>query len=101
MLRIKTDHKYKNPIYGYELTAKEKLDFDYLSAEELETREFLRYRNNVYDLGDFMRIDPQYSFNCENEFHKWDGYISDSFFSGILIKWDTECERVKIATYFS
>lgn len=39
-LTIKTDNKWKNFLYGYELTAKEKKEFDYMSEEEIDCGNF-------------------------------------------------------------
>lgn len=92
-LKIITDHKYRNTLYGYELTEKEKREFDYLEPEELETRDFIRYRGWVYDLGEFMQT-PK-----DSPLSEWDGYSSDSFFSGIVIKYSPDREQIKIGTY--
>jgi len=32
---------------------------------------------------------------------KWDGYQSDSFYSGVLVKYVEDFERVIMATYYS
>jgi len=103
-ITIKTDNKFRKPIYSYELSDKELKDFDYLDADELEVRQFLRYRDHVYDLGDFVRIESREKTppnSISHPLQDWDGYASDSFFSGIVIKWDRDCERVKIGRYYS
>jgi hypothetical protein len=33
--------------------------------------------------------------------YEWDGYHSDSFFSGVLVKYSRCGDAVKVATYFS
>ena len=65
-------------IYGYELTDKQKQDFDYL--EDIDSHDFVKYKNNIYDLSEFMRVENNDSLK------DWHGYSSDSFFSGTLVK---------------
>ena len=95
-LQIITDHKWKNFLYGYELTKKEKKDFDWMDPEDLETSNFFRYRGSVYSTQDFMRIE-----NGPDDFRGWDGYSSDSFFSGVLIKLSEDGEQYQVALYMS
>jgi len=88
-------------IYGYELSDKWKKEFDYYkSQEELECASFFRYKNWVYDLSEFMRVNLNNSpfEECPIKFH---GHRSDSFFSGILIKLDDTGESVKVYHYYS
>jgi hypothetical protein len=98
-MTIKTNRHHYPILNWVDLSPEEQSNFDYLNSEDRQAEaEFFRYRGNVYDLGEF--IHPQ-SFNCETEFLKWDGYQSDSFFSGILIKFVDGFESVIVATYFS
>lgn len=93
-MQIKSNNKPRQVLYRYELTPKESAEFDYLPENE---GEFFRYRGQVYDLGEFMRIDnPQ----CDG-WGNFDGYRSDSFFSGVLVKYCDNCESVIVATYYS
>ena len=78
MLTIKTNNVPRPIIYGYELSAKELAWFDYYTNEDLEMRQFFRYKGQVYDLGEFMRVTDTMK-NCHG-FDSWDGYCSDSFF---------------------
>jgi len=82
-------------IYGYQLSDKEKSQFDYMGNIEDDFIGF-RYHGNIYSLGDFMRTennDPFVGFA--------DGYHGDSYFSGILVKLNEENESVKAYTYIS
>lgn len=99
MLTIQTDNKYRNTLYGYELTAKERAEFDYLTDDEVSEHSFFRYKGKCYDLGEFMRCELNGA--CPEEWSKWDGYYSDSYFSGILVKYSRDYEQIKIATYYS
>ncbi len=79
-LTIKSNLVPRLMIYGYELTDKEKEQFDYLDTSDLETTNFFRYKGDLYDVSQFLRA-------SENElFEGWDGYQSHSYFDGLLIK---------------
>ena len=99
MMTIKTNNVPRPIIYGYELTDKELSEFDYYTNEDLEMRQFFRYKGQVYDLGEFMRVTDTMK-NCHG-FDGWDGYCSDSFFSGILVRYSDDFESVIVATYYS
>lgn len=89
---ITTDNKWKQFIFGIDLTPKERKEFDYMSDEEIDYNYFIRYRKCVYSLSDFMTT---------KHFPGWDGYRGDSFFSGVVIKLSNDCESYKIGTYIS
>ena len=95
-MQIKTDHKWKNFLDWYQLTDKEKADFDYMSREEALCASFIRYRGVVYSMGGFMVLDAQSPFPG-----KWHSYQSDSFYSGVLIELSDDGEQYRIGTYIS
>lgn len=78
-IKIMTNNKPRQLIYGYELTDKQKQDFDYI--EDINSHDFVKYKNNIYDLSEFMRIENNDSLKG------WEGYSSDSYFSGTLVKY--------------
>lgn len=87
-LRIITNGHSRPILYGWELTDKEKKEFDWIDNSETlswEDAEFFRYKGWVYCLSDMMRVDRHSPFYPE-----WDGYESDSFFSGIVVKYPKE-----------
>ena len=96
-LTIKTDHKTRPLLYWHELPAKAQKEFDYLDSEDKQqSAMFVKYKNWHYDISEFMR--------CTGELSDldWDGYSSDSFFSGVLLKFDkSDNDYVIMATYFS
>ena len=91
-LTIRTNGQYRPVLCWENLTAKECAEFD---KEVFYNSSFFRYRGWVYTLEDFMRVDNNAPFKG------WDGYHSDSFFSGVLVKYSTCGDAVKAATYFS
>ncbi len=102
-LTVKTNHVPRPVIYWYELTETEQKEFDYLDSDEKrDSASFFRYKGYVYDLGEFSYIDhclhmPQ----CFSDLKNWQGYLSDSYFSGIVIKYCQDYEYVIAGTYFS
>ena len=78
-IKIMTNNKPRQLIYGYELTDKQKQDFDYI--EDIDSHDFVKYKNNIYDLSEFMRVENNDSLKG------WEGYSSDSYFSGTLVKY--------------
>ena len=98
-MKITCNNKPRQFIYGYELSVKEREDFDYLNPEELDARDFVRYKGVLYDTGEFMRVTPGVA-NCQREgWEKFDGYFSDSFFSGVLLKY-IDPDNCIMASYY-
>lgn len=96
-MKIITNNIPRNLIYGYELTEKEKSEFDYLDSEEIETHAFFRYRGQVYDLSEFVKIiQPGKSGNpfahCDHsgELKGWHGIQTDSFFSAVVVRFPND-----------
>lgn len=78
------------------LYSKLRKQFDYLTEEEFDETEFFKYRGDWYSVGDFMRLDA----NSPIDNKRWDGYASDSYFSGVLMKYCYD-GTVIVGTYFS
>lgn len=97
MLSIRTNNVPRLPLYGSDLSPHERAEFDYL-GEDLDAREFVRFKGHVYDLGEFShtRQMPR-----DNPLSKWDGVHSDSFFSGVCIRWCADRERVVVGQFFA
>lgn len=96
-MKIKTDRKWKNVIYGYELPRKWRSEFDWLPDDEYEMGAFVKYKGNVYHNSEFIRIEAC----APKEFRNWDGYISDTFFSGVVIRFSDDGEKYQIGYYYS
>lgn len=99
-MQIRTNHQSRPVLHGFELTDTEKQNFDYL--ENVDNSQFFRFKGQVYDLGEFMRITPPIAPHARRKnWENWHGYSSDSAFSGVLVKYVDDCERVIVAQYFS
>ena len=107
-LKIRTNNVPRLVLDWDQLTDAEKKNFDYLKTrDEKISASFVRYKGWAYDLGEFLRWEsPE-----PKEMHKWDGYSSDSYFSGVLMRYAREpwgkdgsivdSDHVVMATYFS
>ena len=92
-VHVRTDNKWKNFVYGHDVPKKAKKDFDHLDDDE-SSDGFFCYLGRWYHISDFM-VTPK-DFNCEMP---WDGYHSDSFFSGVVLKVAKDGERYQVGTY--
>lgn len=82
-LTIETNnHKYEI-IHGFELSEKERQEFDYYSSDELDSADFVRYKGNIYDLNEFMGLENNTELSQNG---KWNGYFGETYFSGVLIQ---------------
>ena len=99
-LTIKTNNQPRQTVPGYVLFNNQavRFQFDFLTDEEFRDESFVRYHGWWYAMGDFMRGD----WSQDSELCKWDGYHSDSYFSGVLIKWaDESGDEVIMGRYYS
>ena len=96
-LTIRTNNVPRFTIDGYDLTDKERKEFDYYDTpEEFDSALFFRFKGNVYDVSQFMRID-----NDNSDFKGWQGYSGESYFSGVLIKFpNNDMETIIVGRYF-
>ena len=92
MVRVTTNNIPRDVLYGYELTARERAEFDYYSTEEeFNSAQFFRYKGEVYDLGEFeVATIPG-----------WDGQQVDSFFSAIVIRYTDDYQQVVVGLALS
>ena len=102
-LTIRTNNVPRPVLEPYELTAEEQFDFDYLDWAALEagtdSASFFRYKGQVYDLGEFMTTSGLPEFN---PLRKWDGYISDTFFSGVVVRFTgAYLDEVIVGTFYA
>ena len=99
-LTVKTNNVPRDYSYGSDFNGKERQEmlnqFDYLTEEDFNQQSFVNYRGHWYDLGEFMLVG-----DSELGKLKWQGYSSDSFFSGIVVRYVEDNDRIVMGTYFS
>lgn len=95
-MKITTNSVPRDVIYGFEMTDAQRAEFDYL--DDINSASFFAYKGQIYDLGEFMRIDSDRE-PCLSPLAGWDGYSCDSFFSGTVVRYVDNRERVIVGTY--
>ena len=99
-LTITTNNQPRDLLYLSDFSEAEqqqiRSDYDWMRPEDIDCSfGFFRYRSSVYHLQDFMRVENN------DALQGWDGYSSDSYFSGVLIRLAEDCESVVVARYCS
>lgn len=104
--KIVTNNHRRDVVYDHELTAKERAEFDYIDWAACERGEdqasFFRFKGELYDIHDFSTDWGLGRGSRLPEWARgWDGYTSDSAFSGMLIKFDRDdTEFVIVGQFF-
>jgi hypothetical protein len=102
MTTITTNHVPRDILDGYELSADERADFDYIDWTAIDAGEdsasFFRYRGSLYDLGEFSTT---YGMPEFSPLRQWDGYLGESFFSAIVVRYCDDHERVVVGLALS
>lgn len=106
-IRIVTNNVPRDIVYDYELSAKERADYDMLDWAAIERGEdsasFVRYRGHTYILSDFSADwGITRGSGLPDGLKGWHGYLSDSFYSGVVIRYaDESYERVVMGTFYA
>ena len=94
----KTDKKWKQLKYRSEVPLNIlKSEFDYQDEEEIFDG-FFCYRGHWYHTDQFFTIGSDNPL-ANAAGIKWNGYLSDSFYSGILVELSNDGESYRVATY--
>jgi len=97
VMKIVTNNVPRFTVNGFDLTKRERAEFDHYSPEELNSAVFFRYRESVYDLAEFMRVQDE-----AGDLKGWHGYASYSYFSGVVVKFvDAYAESVIVGKYYA
>ena len=111
-VKIVSNYHRRELSYLYELNSKDRAivkdQFDWIDSSDTCTwdeEQFFKYRDSWYCLSDFMSLHNKvYCPNPPDFMSDWDGYLNDSFFSGILIRYPQDDgfndEMIQIATFY-
>lgn len=95
-LRIITNNVPRPILYSVNLSQKELLEFDWIenNGNCIDDYSFFRYKGNVYCLEDIMRVEENSPLP-----KVWQGYVSELYFAGIVIRYTSDNEQVIVGTY--
>lgn len=105
-VEITTNHHRREVIDAWNLPPEVRAEFDYIDWPGVEdgtsSASFVRYRGQWFDLSDVPRIDRQ-QFPEGHPFRSWDGYVSDTYFSGTVFRYvyDDGEESVIVGSFFA
>lgn len=99
--RITTNNVPRDILDAHDLNLDERRQFAYLDWDAIdagaESASFFRYRGELYDLGEFEVWDNPASPTRQG----WDGFRADSYFSGIVVRYVDDNERVVVGLALS
>jgi len=82
--------------------------FDYVEGEDRFSPRIFQYLGSFYDVNEFSYVPTHFAAGVPDSLQRWDGIQTDSFFSGVLVRWPIEfgCttpdyERVVVGRYYS
>lgn len=92
-LTVITNNKPRNLLTWHDLPKKAQVDLDYLSEDDRHSDRIVMYKGEFYDVHEFMRV-------TGDELKTWDGYMSHSYFSGLVVRYVDDFERVITGRYY-
>jgi hypothetical protein len=100
-MRVITNNVPRPVIDGWELSPDERQNFDYIDWAAIErcdaeSASFFRYRGTLYDLGEFMA-----TRGLRAPLSDWDGYMSDSAFSAVVVRYADDTDYVVVGLVLS
>ena len=96
-MKIITNHHYRPILHWSDLTEEEQ-NLRYGMYDDIEGAYFFKYKDCLYDLNDFLRVNEQWGKGILKD---WDGCHNESFFSSVLVKYDDSFESVKVGLALS
>lgn len=106
-VKVVTNNVPREIIDGWQLTADERAEFDYLDWPAIEdgrdSASFFRYRGQLYDLGEFTAdYGLMRGSGLPAHLSDWHGYLSESAFSAVVVRYvGTDCESIVVGTVLS
>ena len=111
MLNIRTDHIPRTLLTWHELPEAMQKEFDYITPDQQDSPRFVKYKGQYYDAIDTQRIVVERTnasrmgwemyVTPEEPLAAWHAIASDSFFSGMVFRFDEDFEKVVVGVYTS
>lgn len=100
-VKVTTNNVPRPIIDASQLSLSARAEFHYLDWEAIkegnDSAAFFRYKGQLYDLHEFQSLS---STTASAPFNAWHGYLSESYFSGLLVRY-LDDESVIVATYYA
>jgi len=98
-MKIITNYRPREVIDPWELTKDERAEFDYYDWDAFDrgegsAGEYVRYKGELLDLNEFVT-----TLSLTNILTEWDGYRSDSWYSGLVVRYLPDYEYVIVGRY--
>jgi hypothetical protein len=91
---IRTNHHPRDLVTWWDLPESARPDFDYIEGEDRCSPRLFCYRGDWYDLNQFFPL-------FDHPDLPWHGYQGDCYFSGTLVRYCDNFERVIVGSYLS
>lgn len=95
-MQIVTNNKPRPMVALWELPEKVQKDFDYVLPDDTSYR-FVKYKGHWMDCFDMQSISREQGFS---QFSGWHGIASDTFFSGVLVRFVNDNDVI-VGRYYS
>lgn len=92
-MKITTNNQPRELVTWHDLSVAQREDFDYIAEDDRYSPRLFIYKGYPHDTNEFIR--------SNGELASWDGMQSDTFFSGVLVRYVDDFERVVVGSYFA
>lgn len=96
-ISVRTDRKWRYFIDGSSIPSMYS-EFDYMTRKQFAIALFAQFKQVYYALDEFIHLPD--NKGIASLIYGWDGYISQTYGSGIVIKLSKDQERYKIGYYY-
>lgn len=93
-MKVTTNNHWHELLALYELSDDVRAEFDYVGVEGGFTPRFFEYRGVWYDSHEF-----EFVTRALPELAGWDGFQSDSFYSGVVIRYAQDANDFDLEPY--
>lgn len=99
-IEVTSNYQARELLCFYDLPKKWQKEFDYIKEEEEKfDARFFHYRGWFYDTHEFMRLETDMMPAPYRMPNYWHGYQSDSFWSGIVLRYCNDYESVIVGLF--
>ena len=104
-IQIKTNNVPRDLVSLADLPPDAAKDFDYIDGEGRYSPRLFRYRGSWYDANEFLSPIPNRGgFSAglpdDHPLRAWDGHQSDTYWSGVCLRYANEFESVIVGRWF-